>query len=173
MGLCNRNVAKPKKTQQPRCEDFPFKQKTEIQKAMSLASRASAWNSRVAALQRAFDVATKYEDMYGDEPSNQASVKLIVEELLEHTLNGAPTPPATPNRLRKANKDIICLCDSGSNDDIRQQNKKPAASSKKSSKKSSNLDDQNNQDDQNKDNEDAQDQGTGNKEDSSEDDELY
>ena len=69
MGLCNRNVAKPKKTQQPRCEDFPFKQKTEIQKAMSLASRASAWNSRVAALQRAFDVATKYEDMYGDEPS--------------------------------------------------------------------------------------------------------
>ena len=92
-------------------------QKTEIQKAISLASRASAWNSRSAALQRAFDVATKYEDMYGDEPSNQASVKLIVEKLLEHTLNGVPTPAATPNRLRKATEDIICLCDSGSDDD--------------------------------------------------------
>ena len=91
------------------------------------------------------------------EMNHQSSVKLIVEELLEHTLNGAPTPPATPNRLRKANKDIICLCDSGSNDDIRQQNKKPAASSKKSSKKSRSLDEQNNKDEENKDNEDAQD----------------
>ena len=63
-------------------------------------------------------------------------------------------PPAAPDRLRKATEDIICLCDSGIDDDIRQ-NSKPAASSKKSSEKSSTLDEQNNQDKQNKDNKDA------------------
>ena len=84
--------------------EFFFLQKTEIQKAISLASRASAWNSRGAARKRAFDVATRYEDIYGDEPLNQASVKLIVEKLLEHTLNGAPTlqpHPTVSGRLLK------------------------------------------------------------------------
>jgi hypothetical protein len=129
-------------------------QKIELQKAISLASRESAWDRRGAALQRAFDVSMKYQDMYGDEASNQASAKLIFERLLEHTLNGVPTPPATPDRLRKATEDIICLlCDSGGSDDETRQNKKPAASSKKSSKTSSSLHKQNNKDEQNKDKE--------------------
>lgn len=80
-------------------------QKSMLHKTFQKVTTDAAWEARTSVLKNAIDTAEKYG---GISPAKLQQMKV---NLFEHSIQGPPSPPPTPEKFRKVLKEVIEISD--------------------------------------------------------------